>query len=218
LRVQLSPFRRRSAAPTTDVEEVDAEAVSPTRNRSHTPSKRELGLSTPKRKETGRRVAAPPKDRKEAAQQRKERQKELRDKQRAHRAEVREGMLAGKEEYLPARDKGPERALVRDVVDARRNLASYFLPAAFLVIIGSSAAMPPAVRLAVELFWVLLAVAIVLDTVLLTRRVRKALLRRFPKATKPTRSYYLYAIFRSLQIRRLRMPAAKVAIGTKIDV
>lgn len=213
------PFRRKSSDDLVEpaVDEDEPATATATQSRAHTPSKRELGQSTPKRRDTGRRVAPPPKDRKEAAKQRRERQKELREKQRAHRAEVREGMLAGKEEYLPARDKGPERALVRDIVDSRRNLAGYFLPAAFLVIIGSSGAMPPMVRLGIELFWVLMAAAIVVDSVLLTRRVRKAVLRRFPKATKPPRSYYAYAIFRSVQIRRLRMPQARVPIGTKVD-
>jgi hypothetical protein len=105
---------------------------------------------------------------------------------------------------------------VRDVVDARRNLASFFLPAALIVIVGSSGAMPPSIQLAITLFWVMLSVGIVVDSYLLTRRVRAAVVKRFPKATRQPRSYYMYAILRSLQIRRLRMPLPKVKVGEKI--
>ena len=44
-------------------------------------------------------------------------------------------MMAGKEEYLLPRDKGPERALVRDIVDSRRNVGTFFFGGAFLVLL-----------------------------------------------------------------------------------
>src|SRR5690606_32859094 len=121
----LSPFRRKSAAaaePATVAEPVEAadsveEKPVRTRPRAYTVSKREMGKITPKRRQGGRKVEPPPANRREAM-------KRMREKQRQARAEARAGMLAGKEEYLPARDKGPERRLVRDIVDARRNLAS----------------------------------------------------------------------------------------------
>ncbi len=217
------PFRRKPSDPATESEdEAVAEdgasrTTTATRARAYTPSKRELGKATPKRTTGVRRIEATPKDRKEAAKRQAEKRKELREKQRAHRAEIREGMLAGKEEYLPPRDKGPERATVRNIVDARRNLASYFLPGALIVIIGSSGAMPPAVQLGTTLFWVMLSVGIVVDSFLLTRKVRKVLSKKFPKAVKPPRAHYSYAIFRSLQIRRLRMPQPKVKPGDRVE-
>ena len=42
----------------------------------------------------------------------------------------REKMMAGEDDYLLPRDKGPVRRFVRDVVDARRNLLGLFMPAA----------------------------------------------------------------------------------------
>ena len=36
-------------------------------------------------------------------------------------------MARGDDAYLPTRDRGPVRKLVRDVVDARRNVGSFFL-------------------------------------------------------------------------------------------
>ena len=59
-------------------------------------------------------------------------------------------MLAGKEEFLMARDRGDERRLVRDIVDSRRNMASYFLPGALIVVIGSARSMPGYVQLGGE--------------------------------------------------------------------
>ena len=35
-------------------------------------------------------------------------------------------MRAGDERYLLARDRGPERALVRDIVDSRRTVGTCF--------------------------------------------------------------------------------------------
>jgi hypothetical protein len=184
-------------------------SVAGAKTKAYTPSKRELGHITPKRKVGGRVVEAPPANRREALKRQRERARE-------QRAETRAGMMAGDERYLMARDKGPERSLVRDIVDSRRNIASWFLPGAFVVILGSSGAMPPAVQLGANLFWVVLAAGVVVDSFLLTRKVRRLLTERFPKSDKLPRSHYWYAIMRSLNIRRLRMPAARVKIGDKI--
>jgi hypothetical protein len=209
-----SPFRRKSADPVeTIAEDADADGsvttVAGSRTRGYTPSKRELGQATPKRKHGGRVAEAPPANRREAM-------KRMRAKQREARAEARAGMIAGKEEFLPPRDKGPERALVRDIVDSRRNIASYFLPGALVVIIGASAAMPWYVQIGANVFWVLLAVGVIGDSFILTRKIKRLISERFPKAAKPAKSHYWYAIMRSLNIRRLRMPAAKVKLGHKV--
>jgi hypothetical protein len=175
--------------------------------KAYTPSKKEMGQTTPKRKVGGRVVQPPPANRREAL-------KRTRDKQRESRAEARAGMMAGKEEYLPARDKGPERLLVRNIVDARRNAASYFLPAAFIVIIGASQAMPPIVRAAANIFWVLIAAAVIVDSVILSRKVRKLVTERYPKGQ--TTGHTWYAVMRSISIRRMRIPAPQVKLGQKV--
>jgi hypothetical protein len=176
------------------------------RPKSYTPSKKELGVVTPKRKAGGRAPEPPPTNRREAVRR-------ARQKQRETRAEARAGMMAGKEEYLLPRDKGPERRLVRDIVDSRRNLASYFLPAALVVIVGSSQAMPEPVRIGANIFWFALAFGVIADSLLLSRRVRRAVGERFPKSTG---RHSWYAIMRSLSFRRMRMPAPQVKIGDKV--
>jgi hypothetical protein len=204
------PFRRKPTDLVEDApEETTAEGAPASKPRGYTPSKRELGHTTPKRRQGGRPAEPPPSNRKEAL-------KRMRAKDREARAEARAGMLAGDERYLPARDKGPERSLIRDIVDARRNAASYFLPGALLVIVFSSQAWPATITLAANIFWLLLAIAVILDSFVLTRKIKKVMEARFPKATLPPRKHYFYAIMRAFQIRRFRLPAPKVKLGEKV--
>jgi hypothetical protein len=175
------------------------------RTRGYTPSKKDLGQSTPKRKAGGRVVEAPPANRREAWRR-------ARLKQRENRQEQRAGMLAGKDEFLMKRDRGPERAYVRDIVDSRRNFTSLFMPLALVVIIGT-AFSDPTIRFTANIIWYAIALGIVVDGVFLSQRVRRLMRAKFPKDTNKPRSYYFYAIMRALSPRRLRTPAARVQRG-----
>ena len=181
------------------------------RPKGYTPSKKELGLQTPKRSVAQRRRVAEP-----APANRREAVKRMRAKRRAERAEAQAGMRAGDERYLLARDRGPERALVRDIVDSRRTVGTWFFGGALVVLIGSSAAMPPVVRLASNLIWAALALGVVLDSILIARRIGKLVRARFPETTQRMGSLYLYGIMRAITFRRMRMPNPRVTLGTKI--
>ena len=157
-------------------------------------------------KQGGRKVEPPPANRREAM-------KRQRDKQRLARLENRQGMMDGKDEYLPRRDKGPERSLARDVVDARRNVASYFIPVAFILLIGTTTNVAT-VKFAANLLTFAMIAAVIVDSYLLTRRLKKAMHAKFPKT--PARLHYSYAILRSLSIRKWRIPGPKVKLGQKI--
>lgn len=206
-----SLFSRKPATTTTVPadEKSDAGVVSaPARPRGYTPSKKEQGKVTPKRS-GGTKAEPPPANRKEAA-------KRAREKQRAARAESRAGMMAGKDEYLLPRDKGPQKALVRNVVDARRNLASYFIGAAVVFLIGSSGGMPPVVRSVANTLSTLMVLALIVDSYLLSRRISARIKEHFPKDSKSPRSYAYYGILRSLSPRRMRMPNPQVKLGDKV--
>ncbi|HEX8629112.1 MAG TPA: DUF3043 domain-containing protein, partial [Catenuloplanes sp.] len=84
------------------------------------------------------------------------------------------------------------------------------------VLIGSSAAMPPVVRLASNLIWAALALGVVLDSILIARRIGKLVRARFPETTQRMGSLYLYGIMRAITFRRMRMPNPRVTLGTKI--
>lgn len=200
--------RKSSDAPVDAVEETDtteAPVVAGSRPKAYTPSKKELGLATPKRKEGAtRRVEPPPANRREAYRR-------LREKQRAQRIEARKGMLQGDEKFMLARDRGPVRALVRDIVDARRNVGSYFLIGALVVIVGSSGAMPPQVQYAANLFWLFLALAVIVDSVILTRKVKRIVRERFPAESH--RGVGFYGFMRSITFRKMRMPKPRIKVG-----
>jgi hypothetical protein len=203
-----SLFKRKTveeAEPDTQPEVVDE-----VRPRGRTLSKRELGQQTKKRPSASpRRVEPAPADRKEAL-------KRSREKAREDRAERRAAMMAGDDRFLLPRDKGPERAMVRDVVDRRLTIGTWFFGGALLVLIGSSAAMPPLVQSISNFLWALLAVGTLIDSILLGREVRRKMAERFPKSTQKMTSLYLYAAMRGLTFRRLRIPKPRVKIGDKI--
>ena len=204
-----SLFRRKSAAdaaPAAAAEEVPGAA---TRPKSYTPSKKELGVATPKRNSNARRITDP------APANRREAYRQSRDRQREERAEAAAGMKAGDERYLLARDRGPERALVRNIVDARRTVGTWFFGGALIVLAGSTVRVP-AIQLASNLLWALLAIGVVVDSVLIARKVKRLVRDRFPKSDQRIGSLQIYGIMRALTFRRMRVPKPKIDLGATI--
>ncbi|MCA2212498.1 DUF3043 domain-containing protein [Jidongwangia harbinensis] len=206
-----SLFRRSKSADVADsVTTTEPAEPSAPRPKGYTPSKKELGVATPKRNSNQRRAAEP------APSNRREAYKQMRARQRAERAEAAEGMRAGDERYLLARDRGPERALVRNIVDSRRTVGTWFFAGAIIVLLGSSTRMPMPVQIASNLLWALLAVGVILDSWLIARRTRRLVKERFPNTTQRMGSLYLYGIMRGLTFRRMRVPKPKIELGTKV--
>jgi hypothetical protein len=204
-----SLFRRKSADVATPAAVEEEVTDASRRPKSYTPSKKELGVVTPKRASTGRKVNA------EAPANRREAVKQMRERQREERAEATAGMRAGDERYLLARDRGPERALVRNIIDARRTVGTWFFGGALIVLIGSTVRIP-AVQLASNLLWALLAVAVIVDSVLIARTVKKRVKEQFPKTSQRLGSLQLYGVMRGLTFRRMRVPKPQVELGDKV--
>ncbi|HEY8472525.1 MAG TPA: DUF3043 domain-containing protein [Natronosporangium sp.] len=202
-----SLFRRKSAELVADQDNANESAAAPEpepkRPKGYTPSKKELGVATPKRPAANPRLAS-------------SEIKLTKEERRAKRREAMEGMRRGDERYLLPRDKGPERALARDVVDSRRTVGTWFFAGAVVVLIGSSTQMPPVIRLAANLLWALLAIALLLDAYLLCRKLKKLLRERFPDSKERRGSLYLYVVMRSITFRRLRIPQPRVEFGDDI--
>lgn len=200
-----SLFRRKSGNLVEEAvtEVTPDEETTTSRRRGHTPSKKELGRETPKRPIAGRRPGVDTKP--QTKQEARERRKALRAESAAEFR--REG---------GPRDRSPERGLARDVVDSRRTVGTWFFGGALLVLIGSAQTMPPAVQLASNLVWAALALGVVLDSVLISRRVRRLVRQRFPKTAERMGSLYFYAIMRAMTFRRMRTPVPRVNIGDKI--
>lgn len=186
------------------------------RPRGYTPSKQELGLATPKRPSTHlRRPGATPAPRSRKQMTKEERQ-EVREQRRERRREVTEGMRRGDERFLSGRDRGPARALARDVVDSRRTVGTFFFAGALIVLLGSSASMPAQVRLVANLLWAVLAAAVIIDVLLLCRKTKRLLRERHPDSTERMGGLYLYIAMRSITFRKLRIPHPRLKFGDPV--
>ncbi|MEU9246262.1 DUF3043 domain-containing protein [Streptomyces sp. NPDC048385] len=166
------------------------------------------GRPTPKRSEAQsqrRSVASTPTNRKDAA-------KRQREDRRAAMERQRQALATGDERYLPARDKGPVRRFARDWVDSRFNVAEFFLPLA-VVILVMSVVNNAAIKNIALLLWLVVIVLIVLDAAISGLRLRGRLAERFPDQNK--KGAVAYALMRSLQMRRLRLPKPQVKRGER---
>jgi hypothetical protein len=213
---------RRSSSPTgsssgeaadTAVAPVAAESV---RVAGGTASK---GRPTPKRREAeGRRrgpAPAPPKTQREAskfAKANRPPKEQLREQRRKEADQRRAGMARGDDRYLPARDRGPVRAYIRDVVDSRPHLIGLFMPLA-LVVVASVLVPSPAVQQYMSLFSLAMLMVMIAEGVYLglttTRKVRE----RFPNEDVNALGTGWYAFTRASQPRKLRMPKPRVQRG-----
>ena len=170
------------------------------------------GRPTPKRSEAqGRRPGPPP----PPPTTRKEAYKRMRAQQAVKRTETRQGAARGDEAYLPARDRGPVRKLVRDVVDARRNIGSLFVAIAGVALIGT---FVPSVALRSYASFLLFGffLLLIVDSVALGRRIKRTLAERFPDASQNKRGAVWYGVTRATMIRRWRFPKPDVPVGAKV--
>jgi hypothetical protein len=168
------------------------------------------GRPTPKRKEAEkqrfRRSLAPATTR-EAMKEQRAAAKRLRQIQR-------EAWIRGDERALPMRDRGPAKRLARDIVDSRRNVAENLLPLVFVVLVLSVIQVPTVQITATLLLYVAMFAGII-DTVLLVRRVKREISKRYP--AEPLKGIASYTSLRASQIRKLRIPRPQVDRGTKIS-
>jgi Protein of unknown function (DUF3043) len=169
------------------------------------------GRPTPKRRdaEADRRARLkPPRDRREASQR-------MREQRRTQRGKMQEALRSGDERHLPARDRGPVRRFCRDFVDARWNVAEWLLPLLLLILVLSflGAGSDFAAWLQVVV-WSGTIVGTVADTLVLIWRTRRELARRFPDENR--RGAVAYAVLRSSQLRRLRLPKPQVKRGATL--
>jgi hypothetical protein len=202
-------FRRKPAAEVVEPTPEAAEETSESRSKAYTPSKRERGVTTPKRGSTQPRRAAAtrPANRKEAAaQSRAERIK--------RRREDREAMMRGEEYALLPRDRGPEKRLVRDIVDSRRNIGTYFFATVFVIMLLTFISVQAA--LYGNLVFAALLLLVVVDSVLLSRRIRRLVTERLPKSTPRWGSLYAYGAMRALTFRGMRVPKPQHKPGDPI--
>lgn len=167
------------------------------------------GRPTPKRSEAQsqrRSVANTSTSRKDAAKRQREERRAQLDRQR-------QALAGGDERYLPVRDKGPVRKHARDFIDSRFNVAEFFLPMAVVILVLSMVRVGSLQTIAL-LLWLVVIVLIVLDSFVTGFRLRKQLAERFPDQNR--RGAVAYALMRSLQMRRLRLPKPQLKRGARL--
>lgn len=163
------------------------------------------GRPTPKRSEAERRRRpyTAPKDRKEAT-------RASRDRQRTDRTRRMEAVRRGEEWALPARDRGPVKALARDYVDSKRRVSEYYMYG-LLVLLVLLFIRAPIVQTIVPLLVLAAVLIMAIEGILIGRRAKALAAERLPGQS--TRGLALYSAMRALQIRRLRVPKPRVKPG-----
>lgn len=165
------------------------------------------GRATPSRKE----AEAERKKQMKSTLTRKEQSKRDRAQREEVRLKQRDALKSGNEKYLPARERGPVRKLCRDYVDSRWNVAEFLLVFLIAILVLSavvSSIDSPLAGGAIGFMYSFVIVATVVDEFLMVRKLRRALKERFEKSE--TRGAIGYAILRSTQLRRLRLPKPQV--------
>jgi hypothetical protein len=166
------------------------------------------GRPTPKRNEaqTQRRSVA------NTSMTRKDASKRQREDRRVQLEKQRQALAGGDERYLPARDKGPVRKFARDFIDSRFNVAEFFLPLAVVILVLSVVRVAALQNIAL-LLWLVVIVLILVDSFINVFRLRKRLAERFPDQSR--KGAVAYALMRSLQMRRLRLPKPQIKRGER---
>lgn len=184
------------------------------------------GRPTPKRSDGAKKrgpVAPAPMNSSEARARRKamagpKLSREERREERALRRERmntrREKMMSGDDDYLLARDQGPVRRFVRDVVDSRRNLLGLFMPLALGVVFLGMAL--PMYQFYVYPAMLLVMAAMLIDALLLGRKVNRLADAKFPDNTESHWKLGFYAAGRASQLRRTRAPRPQVKLGDPV--
>ena len=182
------------------------------------------GRPTPKRREAqGSRgpVLPAPKSAKQARERRKamaptkEDRKVLREKSRQDATDRRARMMAGEDKFLAPRDKGPEKAYARDLVDSRLNISSFFMPIAIVMLVVSLL-LPYEWQLLANFAMIAILFILLIEGLLMGRAVNKRVNERFPKYTGTGFKLGWYAFVRMMQFPPLRMPKPRVKRGQDV--
>lgn len=164
------------------------------------------GHATPKRKEAQARAIRPliP-----DSKDRKKRVKEERARLRQRQDVEYEAMQKGDVAHMPRAERNPIRVYIRNYVDARWNLAEFFIPVAVICLLGSLfiSAMWPVASMVLALAMYVYLFVIIIDMFIMWRGLKQKLVDKFGdyQLVKNARGLS-YAMSRALQLRRFRLP------------
>jgi hypothetical protein len=169
------------------------------------------GRPTPSRKE----AEAAARERARAGKDKKSARKVQRQRRVGDQQKMREAMKGGGDErYLPARDQGPLKRYVRDVVDSRLSFAEFLLPLLLVIMVLSyGSGGNDEVRGFANGLWTATILITIVDTLWMVYRLKRALRERFPE--EDLRGTTFYGVLRVVQMRWMRMPKPRVGLGGK---
>lgn len=144
----------------------------------------------------------------------KEAKRASRDKLRDERNRARTGMMAGEEKFLTMRDRGPQRRLVRNFVDARFTAGELVLPALFAVVLLTFIDNQTIATYSLFGMWALFAVVAV-DAWVVGRLAKQKVTQKYG-AEQMESGMAWYAAMRSIQMRPMRIPKPQVKRGEKV--
>lgn len=203
-------FRRR---PTGTSEVLDTEQEAPAADSPESRPRPGLtapkGVPTPKRSEAQANRRQPyraPADRKAAAQQSRERE-------RADRMRKTAAYQRGEDWALPTKDRGPVRALARDVVDARRGIGEYYM--VLVVVLVVLLVIPgTASKLIADTLVIFLLLVMLVEGWWVGSKIKRLAAERYPGQS--TQGVVLYATMRGISMRRMRVPKPRLRPGDKV--
>jgi hypothetical protein len=121
-------------------------------------------------------------------------------------------MRRGEDWALGPRDRGPIKKLARDYVDAHRRPSEYYMYVLVLLLVALLS-RNSTLNTYVSPFVLVLIAVVAVDAYLIRRALHKLAAERYPGES--TRGMTTYAVMRSLQIRRFRMPKPRLKAGDK---
>jgi cobalamin biosynthesis Mg chelatase CobN len=129
---------------------------------------------------------------------------------RTDRSRRYEAMKRGEDWALNARDKGPEKKLVRNYIDSKRRISEYYMYA-LIVLLVALFARNKTISDYISPLVIVLIVLVVIDGLMIRNGIRKLIAARLPGSS--TRGLTIYGLMRALQIRRFRVPSPQVNPG-----
>ncbi len=166
----------------------------------------------------GKGRATPTRAEREAARKRplvpdtKEAKARARAELAAQREKARVGMAAGDDRFLTARDRGPQRRWVRDLIDSGWHLGEAVMPAMVVVIIATFIPVYGIQFYSFIALWIFI-LFVIGDMVITSIRVKRA--ARDKWGDKMEKGLGWYAAMRTIQMRFLRLPKPQVKRGQR---
>ncbi len=132
------------------------------------------------------------------------------------KARERDARNSLRDEQFTKAEAAPGKVLVRDFVDAHRGVSQWSMPILMVTLAVSllATSLSPSASLLITVFTYSVFLLIGLDIFLMWRKYKRLHAERLPKV--PLKGLLAYMLNRSINVRRLRMPAPRVKPGDKI--